>query len=183
MCFTQTSTEPGSSFGPFTWPPNGAKYQLLDILTHNAIANCSVMYRRAFKTIPDWVQELKFCDIPLHSLHALQKPIGYIPELMAVHRINKDGNFDNKPLTERLEKSIGVYDALAHNLPPPYRWKAYQFLTLVHLELTLAQKSPGHLRGAIQSLRSMPMSYRAGEVGLLLRTMRRFAFNHYGRPK
>lgn len=179
MCFTKAETEPGSSFGPFVWPPNGAKWQLHDILVHNAMANCSVMYRRAFPRLPDWMNG-GFCDISLHALHALNGPIGYIPESMAVHRINTGGNFDNKPLTERLVRAVPVYETLAEHLPRPYSDRCYQYLVLISLELAVFRSHRGDPR---KYLNRMSWPYRATVLGLIAKTAWRFAFHHYGKPK
>ena len=67
------------------------KYQLSDLL-NTFFPTCSTMYRNGLiKEFPDWFLRMPWGDNPLHILHAQHGAIGFINEVMGVHRIHPGG--------------------------------------------------------------------------------------------
>jgi glycosyltransferase involved in cell wall biosynthesis len=146
MCFTLTDINSDQPNRHDQWPYRKNLKETLtasDILKHNLIANCSVMYRKAFPVLPAWLQSLPYCDICLHALHALNGPIGYIPELMATYRLHKGSAFESLPLLQRVKSSSVLYAALIDHLPPPYCHDARQTLLMMYLALHQWNNSAG----------------------------------------
>ena len=136
MCFALTNIKSDRPNRHDQWPYRKTKKRTLttsDILQHNLIANCSVMYRKAFPQLPEWTQSLPYFDICLHSLHSLNGPIGYIPKLMATYRLHSGSTFESKCFTERTRLSSVVYAELANHLPAPYCHQARQTLLLMYV--------------------------------------------------
>jgi glycosyltransferase involved in cell wall biosynthesis len=159
MCFTRCGLLSDEPNRHDRWPYRINCKQTLttsDILRHNLIANCSVMYRRAFLEYPAWISELPYCDIALHSSHSLGGPIGYIPQEMAIYRLHKGSHFEAMPFFDRVEYSIELYAALANNLPQPYSAEAMQMLLMMRLGLG-AKK----FKDIIATLRTLPLKYQA----------------------
>lgn len=181
MCFTLTNTVDENGAGSRTWPyyhrPK-TRYTLTEVLRHNPIANCSVMYRRAVVLSPlsvwyPWIPSLPVCDMMLHGLHGQWGPIGYIHQPMATYRLHSESAFESKGLTEKVEVMTAVYAALAQRLRPPYCHQAGQSLTLMHQGLALwylGRHNFGdawmHWRKAVGSFRKLPLMYRAIGPGL-----------------
>ena len=91
------------------FPPGSMmpKYTLANLLGGNFIQSCSVVYRRSnLPVLPQWLQKLPIGDWPIHMLHAEHGPVHCIDEIMGVYRILSSGNWANRPLAYRLERSI-----------------------------------------------------------------------------
>jgi len=138
MCYTLTNIRSDRHNRHDQWPyrqPSKRTPTTSDILRHNPIANCSVIYRRAFQQLPEWTQSLPYFDICLHSLHSLNGPVGRIPKIMATYRLHGGSSFESKSYMEHIRLSSVVYAALADHLPPPYSHQARQTLLLIYLGL------------------------------------------------
>lgn len=158
MCFTRCGLLSDTPNRHDRWPYRINYKQTLstsDILRHNLIANCSVMYRRAFRQYPAWVTDLPYCDIALHSLHSLNGPIGYIPEEMATYRLHQESHFEAMPFFSRVEYSIMLYAALANNLPQPYSAEAMQMLLMMRLGLGVKK-----FKDSAATFRTLPLKYQ-----------------------
>lgn len=130
---------------------------LSNIIRHNLLANCSVMYRGGLvPQLPSWMLELPYLDLALHCLHSQYGDIGYIPEHMAIYRLHKDSSFECKSLVEKVRISTEVYAALAQHLPHPYCEQARQTLILMYAGLIL------------HDLYKMPLGYRLGTGAVVL---------------
>jgi glycosyltransferase involved in cell wall biosynthesis len=165
MCFTLTNIRSDSPQRHDQWPYRKTIKDTLtatDIIRHNLIANCSVMYRKAFHYPPDWVQTLPHCDIALHVLHAMNGPIGYIPELLSTYRLHDGSYFENQPYVDRLKRATTIYRKMAKYLPPPYSFQVKQTLALMHQGLVLVepQYALAHLRDSLVTIRELPLQYR-----------------------
>ena len=158
MCFTKCNLLSDTPNRHDRWPYRDnlkGTLTISDILRHNLIANCSVMYRRAIRQYPEWIAALPYCDIALHSLHSMGGPIGYIPELMATYRLHEESHFESLPFFERVECSIIMYSALANNLPQPYSAEAMQMLLMMRLGLGLKR-----VRDSVATFRTLPLKYQ-----------------------
>ena len=86
-----STTESGN---PISYCPKNQKgiATLEDLLVKNFIPTCSAMYRRGLVgDLPVWYGTLPWGDWPWHILHAQHGNIGYINDVMAVHRIHGGG--------------------------------------------------------------------------------------------
>jgi len=158
MCFTKCNLLSDTPNRHDRWPYRDnlkGTLTISDILRHNLIANCSVMYRRAIRQYPEWIAALPYCDIALHSLHSMGGPIGYIPELMATYRLHEGSHFESLSFFERVEYSIQMYTALANNLPQPYSAEAMQMLLMMRLGLGLKR-----VRDSVATFRTLPLKYQ-----------------------
>lgn len=185
MCFTLTNLldENGSNRHD-QWPYHKATKQTLtatDIIRHNLIANCSVMYRASalglrYILLLDypWLMSLPHLDIALHILHAIQGPIGYIPKLMATYRMHSGSAFEHLPYEERLSRAAQIYTALADNLCTPYCYEVQQTLILMLQGLALINASNYKVGEAytclvksFELIDSLPLKYRLGAPSLI----------------
>jgi glycosyltransferase involved in cell wall biosynthesis len=90
-----------------------------DLLRRNFISNVSTMYRRGVvPEIPDSLQRVVQQDAPLHVLHALRGPIGYLPEIMGVWRHHSASMWSSKSESVRWQRIFEFYD-LAEDLVGP----------------------------------------------------------------
>ncbi len=84
-----------------------------DLLKHNFIQTCSVVYRNGLiKTIPEWFSSLKLADWPLHILHAEHGKIGYINQIMGAYRVHGKGVWSGNNLTYRNTEVIKMLEAI-----------------------------------------------------------------------
>jgi glycosyltransferase involved in cell wall biosynthesis len=89
---------------------------LSDMLRRNFISNVSTMYRRGvLPEIPESLQRVVQQDWPLHALHALHGPIGYLPEVMGVWRHHGASLWSSKSESVRWQRIFEFYD-LAEDL-------------------------------------------------------------------
>lgn len=137
--------------------PKQNTLRISDIIRHNLIANCSVMYRAGLVSrIPDWMMGMGCCDLALHCCHAVHGPVGYIPELMSTYRLHSGSSFESKSLKEKVAINVPVYHALSLHLPSPYDKQALQTLLLMNLGLSL------------WNLWQLPLRYKISEILLPL---------------
>jgi glycosyltransferase involved in cell wall biosynthesis len=138
---------------PFVPSPLKGTYVLDDLLERNFIATCSVMFRNGLiDEYPPWFQTVPAADLPLHVLHAQHGDIGYLDEMMAVHRIHAGGVWSPKHAVDRLQAKIEVLEALKQHLGPPYEKKLDDVIARAHVRMirALSMKRgwaaiPGHL--------------------------------------
>lgn len=72
--------------------PSSHDFGLTQLAQGNIITNLSVMYRALPRTaIPDWVMQTPLFDYAMHSLHAAQGQVHFIPKVMAVYRKHSYG--------------------------------------------------------------------------------------------
>ncbi len=82
------------------------------LLQGNKIHTPSVMYRKIFEEIPQWLKDSPLGDYPLHLIHAKKGKVYCIAENMAVYR-----------------KEVGVWSTLSELKIAEKNVKAYQCLT------------------------------------------------------
>ena len=169
MCFTQTGLKSDMPNRHDKWPykpVTSLELTTSDILPHNLIANCSVLYRsnilgpELLEHYP-WFIGLPYLDLPLHSLHGIYGPIRYIPEQMATYRMHNSSTFEQLSFRERIRKSIRVYEALSANLPVPYCLEARQTLLVMKEGLSVLDRSVISALTGLQTGRLLSLSYLA----------------------
>lgn len=81
-----------------------------ELLKHNFIATCSVMYRKkVLRNIPDWFLSQGLFDWSLHLLYAGEGKIGYIDQCMSKYRIHKGSYFSSKPVLDNYRHILRLY--------------------------------------------------------------------------
>ncbi|MEZ4771120.1 MAG: glycosyltransferase [Caldilineales bacterium] len=101
---------------------NRERYSLLDLLDSNFIPTCTVMFRNhLFGEFPAWFDGVPAGDWPLHVLNAQHGDIGYIDEVMAVHRTHSGGVWSPRPASERRQSMVSILETFRDNLDPAYR--------------------------------------------------------------
>lgn len=115
------------------------RYRLVDLLDQNFIATCSVMFRNnLFGDLPGWFWDVPAGDLPLHVLNAQHGDIGYIDEVMAVHRIHAGGVWSPRPAVERLHDTLIVQEILKEHLGTEYADRLNTTLATTHLRMIRA---------------------------------------------
>lgn len=158
MCFTRCRlmSDHGGRYDRWPYRQNiKTTLQTEDVLRHNLIANCSVMYRPVFRHFPKWLAGLPYCDLALHVLHSLSGPIGYIPEDMAVYRLHGANYFEAMPFLSRMEWSSKVYAALVEQLPEPHASQAAQVLLMMRLGMVVKDA-----KESLSLWRRLPLRHR-----------------------
>jgi glycosyltransferase involved in cell wall biosynthesis len=90
---------------------------LEDIWRGCFIASATPMFRKKIlKKFPQWYSNLPYGDWPLHILYAEHGGIGYIDEILAVHRIHGGGVWSKQNRIQRLESLIAAYESVNANL-------------------------------------------------------------------
>lgn len=101
--------------------PSG-EVDLKEIVIGNCIATCSIMYRRELvPAVPDWLYELALGDWPLHILHAVHGPLGYLEDEMAVYHVHSTGMWSTLKQTVQVDHSLKALFALETHIEEPAR--------------------------------------------------------------
>lgn len=154
-------------------------YTLADLCRGNFIATCSVMFRNhLYAPLPEWYATIPAGDWPLHILNAYHGDIGYVDELMGVHRIHPGGVWSARQAAHRLDDKIIVARTLRDHMAPAYQ--AEWNLTLATFgwqkAWALARREPLAAVRAVAELlrrRDIPwqLKWRAGRQGWRQRGM------------
>ena len=84
---------------------------LEDLIVTNFIPTCSVVFRRGlFKEFPDWYDNLRIGDWPLHIFNAQHGKIRYLNEVMGVYREHSGGLWSSAIDTENYKEIIKMLD-------------------------------------------------------------------------
>jgi glycosyltransferase involved in cell wall biosynthesis/Flp pilus assembly protein TadD len=136
-------------------PPSGKKYYGAEdlFLNDNFIRTCSVVYRNGLiRKIPRWFYTVPYGDVAMHFLFAQHGKIGYLPETMAVYRVNRDGIYSGENSFVNLAKSILTYTMVANQfgychkasykigLSKIYHWAGVEALKMREQLLSSADK-------------------------------------------
>lgn len=113
-----------------------ASYTLEDLLERNFIRTCSVLYRNGlFDDFPDWFNTTPTGDWPLHVLNALHGDIGYIDEVMAVHRVHTGSLWSPKSVVERRKITLRTLETFRQVLPSKYGPKVEESMARWHFKV------------------------------------------------
>lgn len=94
---------------------------LSELLLGNFIPNCSTMFRRGlFSKFPDWYLKLPQGDWSLSVLNAQYGDIGYLDQLMAVHRRHQGGGWTALGSARQQEYNLACLEAFEAHLDPCY---------------------------------------------------------------
>lgn len=130
------------------WRPR--RYSVQDLLQGNFIATCTVMFRnRLFQGFPDWYATIRTGDWPLHILNAMHGDIGYLPEVMAVHRIREGGVWSHLGIAERRLQILDMLRIFRDNLPSQYQVALEQSIAHWHFKTLHALALEGRRGEAI----------------------------------
>ncbi|RME59921.1 hypothetical protein D6779_03185, partial [Candidatus Parcubacteria bacterium] len=73
------------------------------------ISTCSMMFRNSLvTTFPVWINNVPAADWPLSLLLAKHGNVGYIPDVMAAHRIHGRGAWTSFTAVEELPKNLAL---------------------------------------------------------------------------
>jgi glycosyltransferase involved in cell wall biosynthesis len=127
-----------------------SRYTVADLLQGNFIATCTVMFRnRLFAGFPDWYATIPAGDWPLHILNAMHGDIGYLPEVMAVHRTHGGGVWSHQGVAERRLQILHMLRIFRDNLPPQYRKQLERSIARWHFKTINALALEGRRREAM----------------------------------
>lgn len=120
-------------------------YTLEDLLEGNFIPTCSVMCRRGlFGDFPQWFYTTPTGDWPYHVLNAHYGTIGYIGEIMAVHRIHAGSVWSPRGIVERRRGILRTTEIFRQNLDPKYDRILEDSIARWHLKLLNALRLEGN---------------------------------------
>jgi glycosyltransferase involved in cell wall biosynthesis len=145
-----------------------AWYTLEDLLERNFIAACSVMYRNGVvPDFPDWFFTTPLADWPCHVLHAQHGKIGYIDEVMAMHRVHWGGIWSPVPSSERRKGFIRTLEVFRENLDPRYGRKLEESIARWHFKVLNALILEKDYRGAGGYARDMLLHSNVSGTALI----------------
>lgn len=124
-------------------------YALEDLLEGNFVPTCSTLCRNGlFDDFPQWFYATPTGDWPFHVLNAHHGKIGYIDEVMAVHRTHPGSVWSHKSVAERRKGIIRTLEIFRQNLDPRYEHQLEASLVHWHFKLLNAlahEKNYGEL--------------------------------------
>lgn len=105
------------------YPPKRQEfYDLEDLLWGNFIGSGSVLWRELdVESLPDWFQSVPVGDWPLHVLCAQKGRIGYIDEVMSVHREHDAGVWSKLSNLARVQQRLDVRKFFRNHFGQHYR--------------------------------------------------------------
>jgi glycosyltransferase involved in cell wall biosynthesis len=128
---------------PFCRADQKAFSNFEDVLQENFVPTCSIMYRnRLLSRFPDWWSDLAVGDWPFLLLHARHGTIGYLKEVMAVHRKHPGGAWTRESVVNKARGVLAMYDCINRYFDFEYdglirvltsRWRAYWELEVEYL--------------------------------------------------
>lgn len=125
--------------------PTRDRYTLADLLIHNFIPNCSVMYRNdLFKEFPDWFNKAPMGDWPLHILVAQYGDIGYIDLPMAVYRIHSGGVWTSTDPVMKIRNHISLLRTVDLYLGSQHHAIIKESIAVRELKISLAYVRKGN---------------------------------------
>lgn len=150
----------------FNAPDQKRVSTLEDLIDHNFMATCSVMYRaRLFPEFPDWFDTLPCGDWPLHVLNAEHGAIGYLDEVMGAYRKHGTGLWSGLSATERLEMRLACYPTLLAHVGGRHGRAIRGIISDLHNRLARRYAAQGQfataVRHAVDSIRVAPLHRRA----------------------
>jgi hypothetical protein len=100
--------------------PDQKEVTTIEDLAHgNYIYTASCLCRNGlFGKTPEWLAKCPVGDYPTHMLNAQFGKIKYIPEVMGVYRVHKDGFWECKDEIYRIGKWIDLIDHMKNHFSP-----------------------------------------------------------------
>jgi glycosyltransferase involved in cell wall biosynthesis len=131
-------------------PPGQKEVSTLDDLWEmNFMATCSVMLRRdPVNKLPKWFMKLPWGDWALFVLAARRGTIGYLDEVMGVHRVHNAGMWSGSNNIERYRRVIKFYKEIDKGLELAYHERIRGRIAEEHYYLALEYQRMGDLVNA-----------------------------------
>ena len=119
ICFTQANTLKENKLELHPIPPispNGI-YTFDDLLEHyNFITTASVVFRKKFSKIPEWIYQLPYGDMGLYFLVSKDAKIKCLPEITSVYRIHEKGMWSSVNKLKKVETQLKFYQVIYNQL-------------------------------------------------------------------
>jgi glycosyltransferase involved in cell wall biosynthesis len=131
-------------------PPSQKEISTLeDLWEMNFMATCSVMLRRdPVDNLPKWFMDLPWGDWGLFALAARKGNIGYLNEVMGVHRVHDAGLWSGLNNIQRHEQVIKFYKVMDKGLEFAYHEKIRVRLAEEYYHLAFQYERNGNLANA-----------------------------------
>lgn len=151
ICFHAIETRDDSGLlAPRTVRAARSRYTLEDLLEHNFIPTCSVLFRNhLFESFPEWYLDAPAGDWPLHVLNAHYGDISYIDEVMAVYRVHAGGVWSPQASSIRRRQILLILELFYRNLDPAFQPKIEQSLARWHFKTFNALLLEKNYSGAV----------------------------------
>lgn len=121
------------------------------MVDYNHVPSCSPLFRRAaLGLLPDWFDELPYCDWPIALLMAEQGDIGYIDVTLGAYRQHAGGVWSSAPAYQQAQWDVTFFLAMRDRLERPNRVHASKGLALARSRSILANGLASGRRGAVQ---------------------------------
>ncbi|NQV01391.1 MAG: glycosyltransferase [Bacteroidia bacterium] len=117
---------------------------IYDLAKGNYIYSASCLFRNGLiKTFPEWFYSAPIGDYTLHMLNAQYGLIRYIPEVMGVYRVHKDGMWEHHDYVFRLEIWVELLELMKRHFAPDINraLNKAQIITLLRLMLSNKETS------------------------------------------
>lgn len=171
ICFHDVSKEyEAEALKPKHENPRSYKsfYTLEELLVGNFIPTCSVLCRRSlFGDFPQWFYTTPTGDWPYHVLNAHYGTIGYIGEVMAVHRVHAASVWSPRSIVERRRGMLHTVEIFRQNLDPKYDRVLEDSLALWHLKLLNALRLEGNYQELGNEVRALLLRQDLSKAALL----------------
>jgi glycosyltransferase involved in cell wall biosynthesis len=153
ICFHDVAQirEDGSP-GDWDYTPPGKKKisSFEDLLPRNFIGTCSAVFRTGlYGELPDWFHKIALSDWFFHILIAQYGKIGYIDEVMGVHRVHSGGVWSRRSYSHMFEGEIEFYKYINAYLDFRYDEIISAEVSKRYHRLVMAQK-PAELKAQLE---------------------------------
>lgn len=137
LCFHAVTNQSDDGSSSLAAPPGPReRYRMDDLLLGNFIPACSVVYRNGlFGDFPAWYREAPMADWPLHVLNAQYGDIGYIDQVMAVHRVHGGSIWSATGSAARRKRIIAMLEIFRRELPAAYTERLNQSIASWQLKV------------------------------------------------
>lgn len=157
LCFHRVRVIDDNGLALGLIPPEAAgAFDWARLTRQNFVQTCSVVYRGGIvPTIPAWMSGLALLDWPLHLLHVMQGPAGFLDEEWAVYRQHEGGAWSPRSPADRhlqsaeMLRRVAAYSGIARSGRSDLMRSRSSLLQEAAVEL----RSVGDLRGARKAIR------------------------------
>lgn len=100
--------------------PDQKEVTTIEDLAHgNYIYTASCVFRNGLiREFPEWYSKCPIGDYPLHMLNAKFGKIRFIPDVMGIYRVHKEGMWGHKDIIYRLGKWVDLIDHMKNQFSP-----------------------------------------------------------------
>ncbi|MDH3755711.1 MAG: glycosyltransferase [Acidimicrobiia bacterium] len=123
MCFHAVIESDGTDAAIAYPQERKSRYELRDLAEWIGINQSSILLRASARPepIPDWFRDCPFGDWPTYVLWAQRGPIGYIDEVLGLHRLHGGGVWSSMRADRvaALEKNVSMIGTLLEHVAEP----------------------------------------------------------------